>query len=350
VRASINYTLGDNVENLQLQGSGLIDGTGNALNNVISGTFLSNVISGLDGADRLYGFSGSDHLYGGDGDDRLEGGAGDDVLDGGNGTDQLSGDDGQDILRGGAGDDTIDGGVGIDALYGDPGRDTLIGDSGDDTLNGGAGIDRMIGGVGNDTYTVDSYGDKTIENEGEGTDRVFASTNYKLGANVEKLTIQGSADLWAYGNGLDNTLIGNTGANKLYGLAGNDTLSGGAGADWLEGGAGQDGLSGGADNDSFVFRDGDFAGLTTSTCDEIKDFTSGDKIRLNFVDANTLLGGDQAFSFIGTGAFSNTAGQLRYEQISGNTYVEGDTNGDGIADFMIKLDGLHTLVGGDFGL
>jgi hypothetical protein len=62
------------------------------------------------------------------------------------------------------------------------------------------------------------------------------------------------------------------------------------------------------------------------------------------------LGGDQAFSFIGTGAFSNTAGQLRYEQISGNTYVEGDTNGDGVADFMIRFDGLHALVSGDFGL
>ena len=46
-------------------------------------------------------------------------------------------------------------------------------------------------------------------------------------------------------------------------------------------------------------------------------------------------------------AFSHTAGELRYEQISGNTYIEGDTNGDGIADFMIRADGLHAFVGTD---
>jgi hypothetical protein len=92
-------------------------------------------------------------------------------------------------------------------------------------------------------------------------------------------------------------------------------------------------------------------GATRGTADRITDFTSGqDKLDLAAVDANTLLGGDQAFAFVGTAAFSSTAGELRYEQVSGNTYVSGDTNGDGIADFMIALDGLHTLVGTDFGL
>jgi len=97
--------------------------------------------------------------------------------------------------------------------------------------------------------------------------------------------------------------------------------------------------------------DGDFGGATTTTADEIIDFASGaDKIDLSAVDANTLLAGDQAFSFIGTSAFSDTAGELRYEQISGNTYITGDTNGDGIADFMIKVDGAHVFVVGDFGI
>ena len=82
----------------------------------------------------------------------------------------------------------------------------------------------------------------------------------------------------------------------------------------------------------------------------IGDFSQarGDTIRLDGVDANSGAGGDQAFAFIGGAAFSGTAGELRNQQISGNTYVQGDTNGDGIADFMIRLDGLHTLQSAEF--
>lgn len=66
------------------------------------------------------------------------------------------------------------------------------------------------------------------------------------------------------------------------------------------------------------------------------------------MDADTLTEGDQAFQFIGTAAFSNTAGELRYEVVDGNTYVYGDTNGDGAADFMILLAGSYSLTAGDF--
>ncbi len=207
----------------------------------------------------------------------------------------------------------------------------------------------MFGGTGDDRYYVDNYSDRTIENAGDGTDAVFASVDYKLAANIEKLTLTGTADLWAYGNDGDNVLTGNSGANKLYGMTGNDRLDGGAGNDWLEGGAGQDALTGGTGADQFVFRDGDFAGANAANADRITDFTHGeDHIRLNFVDADSSIDGDQAFAFLGSAAFDNHAGELRYEQISGNTYVEGDTNGDGVADFMIRVDGLHTLVSGDF--
>ncbi len=208
----------------------------------------------------------------------------------------------------------------------------------------------MWGGTGDDVYYVDRYADRVFENAGEGTDSVFASSNYVLADNIEKLTLTGSANLWGYGNGSDNTLTGNSGANKLYGMDGGDTLRGMAGNDWLEGGAGHDVFYGGTGADSFVFRDGDFAGLTASTCDQVKDFShaEGDLIRLNFADADTATAGDQAFAFIGTAAFSNTAGELRYEEISGNTYVSGDTDGDGVADFLIRLDGSHALTSGDF--
>jgi serralysin len=57
---------------------------------------------------------------------------------------------------------------------------------------------------------------------------------------------------------------------------------------------------------------------------------------------------DDPFTFVGTAAFSGIAGQLRYEITDGNTLVTGDMNGDGFADFMIRLDGSHSLVAGDF--
>ena len=83
---------------------------------------------------------------------------------------------------------------------------------------------------------------------------------------------------------------------------------------------------------------------TFSTADIIRDFSStdADKINLGFVDANSANGAgtNEAFAFIGTNAFHNVAGELRYEQVSGDIFVYGDTNGDGIADFMIRLDGL----------
>ena len=235
-------------------------------------------------------------------------------------------------------------------LTGNSGANKLFGLAGNDILNGGSGNDRLTGGTGDDAYYVDAYGDAIFENVGEGSDSAFASASYRLGANVENLTLAGTANLYGYGNGIDNVLTGNSGANKLYGLEGNDTLRGNAGNDTLDGGSGLDRLFGGAGADNFVFKDGDFSGLTASTCDQVKDFEAGDHIRLNLVDANTATAGDQAFAFIGTAAFSHTAGELRYEQISGNTYVSGDTNGDGTADFMVRLDGAHTLTSTDFAL
>ena len=95
---------------------------------------------------------------------------------------------------------------------------------------------------------------------------------------------------------------------------------------------------------------GEGRGLTPSTSDRIIDFShaEGDHINLAGVDANSASAGDQAFAFIGAAAFHDTAGELRYEITNGNTYLTGDTNGDGLADFMVRLDGSHALVAGDF--
>ena len=108
-----------------------------------------------------------------------------------------------------------------------------MGGGGNDTLNGGAGNDTMLGGAGNDTYVVDAAGDVVTELAGEGTDIVQSGINYTLGANVENLTLTGSASVNGAGNALNNTLTGNIGDNLLEGAAGNDTLNGGAGNDTM---------------------------------------------------------------------------------------------------------------------
>jgi len=89
VYASLNYTLTDNVENLFITGSAL-NGTGNALDNVITGNGLANILSGGGGNDILLGGAGNDTLLGGDGADRLSGGDGLDYLTGGAGNDTFA--------------------------------------------------------------------------------------------------------------------------------------------------------------------------------------------------------------------------------------------------------------------
>jgi Ca2+-binding RTX toxin-like protein len=126
---------------------------------------------------------------------------------------------------------TLTGTARADALNGGAFDDTLYGLAGADTLNGGAGNDTMDGGTGNDTYVLDSAGDVVVEAAGAGTDLVQSSVSYTLGANVENLTLTGSAAINATGNQLANTLRGNSGNNVLDGGAGADKMIGGAGDD-----------------------------------------------------------------------------------------------------------------------
>lgn len=137
-------------------------------------------------------------------------------------------------MDGGAGDDYIDGGSGgNDTLNGGSGNDSLDGGIGDDLLDGGTGFDTLIGGLGNDTYIVDNTGDVVTEASTLATEiySVQSSISYTLGANVEILTLLGSAALNGTGNGLANTIIGNSAANTLSGGVGVDTLVGGLGKD-----------------------------------------------------------------------------------------------------------------------
>ncbi|NTW11170.1 MAG: calcium-binding protein, partial [Chlorobiaceae bacterium] len=87
VQSFVSWVLGDNVENLELEGSDALAGNGNGLGNLITGNSGDNLIYGLGGNDILLGEFGSDSLYGGDGNDDLLGGLGADILVGGSGQD-----------------------------------------------------------------------------------------------------------------------------------------------------------------------------------------------------------------------------------------------------------------------
>ena len=159
------------------------------------------------------------------------------------------------------------------------------------------------------------------------------------------------------GNSANNTLSGGTGEDLLRGNDGNDTLYGNGGADTLEGGngidslyggAGADTLSGGAGVDRFVFTN--IADSLPSAPDRILDFShaEGDRIQLSDIDANVRVAGDQAFAFIGSAAFTHVAGQLRVDYSGGDALVMGDGDGNGVADFAIRVDHSGGLVPSDF--
>ncbi|HET9639166.1 MAG TPA: hypothetical protein VFP12_08155 [Allosphingosinicella sp.] len=142
-----------------------------------------------------------------------------------------------------------------------------------------------------------------------------------------------------FGRDGHDTIQGMAGDDDLYGEAGNDVLTGGAGADRLTGGLGKDNFTYNLVSDS-----------TAALRDQILDFSrsQNDKISLSAIDANSNAGNNQAFAFIGTAAFSNVAGQLRYETSGGVTIISGDVNGDGVADLQILVSGSLALVASDF--
>ena len=126
-------------------------------------------------------------------------------------------------------------------------------------------------------------------------------------------------------------------ATSSSAMRGNDTLNGGGGNDFLYGGLGADQLTGGAGFDAFRYQS-DGPVDRPRSMDHILDFTDLDRIDLSAIDANGNAGdGNQAFTFIGSNAFGNVAGQLRAYQNGADWFVEGDVNGDGVADLVIQV-------------
>ncbi|MEH2025847.1 calcium-binding protein [Nostoc sp.] len=260
-------------------------------NNTTTGTNLDDVILGDNGNDFLRGLAGNDLLFGNNGNDRIDGG------------------DGSDEINGGLGNDTIDGGFGLDILNGGAGVDTL-----DVTFFSGAYVLNLTTGVTN------FVGETAINFE-----------NVNTGAGNDSIT-----------GSVANNVI-NTGS-------GNDTINGGDGDDILIGGAGTDRITDGGGDDIYKYFSTSESQVGVAR-DILTDFTSGfDKIDLSAIDAELSVFGNQAFNFIGTAAFTGTAGEVRYFTSGSNLFVQAEINNDGntLADLEIQLNGLSTIAATDF--
>lgn len=209
---------------------------------------------------------------------------------------------------------------------------------GADTVTLGAGgADYISLGRDADTIKFSALTDKgqnvTVDG-GEGitetTDKDIDTVNFS--AFTSALTID-----------LDGQSTVKTGAGNFH-IRNFENVIGGSGKDTIIASADVNVLKGGGGGDTFVFET-----VAAAKGDKILDFTQGsDKIGLSAIDANGSAAGSAAFKFIGTAAFHDVAGELRYFQKSGDTFVQGDVNGDGTADFTLSIDALITLKSTDF--
>ena len=330
-------------------GDDTYDGRGaSSIFGAILGDVGNDKLMGGDGDETIYGEDDRDTITGGGGDDLLYGGASYDSLSGGAGNDILYGGAGPLIARGGEGDDQfiIDfaatdffvagyGGSGDDLFYGGSVRDDIFAESGDDTVYAGLGNDFVTGGAGDDLIDGSDGADTLNGGAGDDTIQHFAGDGVLSGGRGFDLLSGGDGNDRIDGGADDDTLDGGKGRDTLLGGSGNDTLIGGQSRDEMTGGLGAD---------VFVMVSTGDSGTTSVLRDLITDFASGaDKVDLAQIDANALLGGNQAFSFIGSAAFSGVSGQLRYA----SGLLSADTNGDSLEDMVVEFQGGVALLGGD---
>ena len=312
-------------------------------------------LKGTNLADQMYGLAGDDELVGFDGDDLLDGGPGADVLWGGYGLDLASykgspagvtvflntsfgsatgGDGTGDILH------EIEGAIGSaygDFLLGDDQRNVFRGEAGTDRLIGLAGNDRLEGGGGNDNLNGGAGNDELLGDAGIDTAYFNGSAGFVV-ADLATGTASGGPDV-----GSDSL----AGIENLDGTIYNDRLAGNAGANRLRGIEGADELVGRGGADRFGY--GYTEESTPTAPDRIRDFSrsQGDKIDLADIDANEQASGEQGFAFIGQKQFS-AAGQLRFFQQDGDTFVQANTDGTSGAEMTIRIDPLVSFQATDF--
>lgn len=311
VETSLSYMLGAELEALALIGEANIDGQGNDTDNTLLGNSGSNRLDGGLGADWMAGGQGNDTYVLNEQGDRVEEyeGEGIDTLQRTFDTAYILDDNLENLTllgtvyrgNGNEVDNVITGNDAENNLLGLAGNDTLIGLAGDDALFGAEGADSLIGGLGDDYYEIDDEGDAIVEQADEGDDFVRSSVSWALGDNLERLAVDGDADLTVTGNALTNGLWGNAGAN---------VMTGGKGDDYLDGGAG---------NDVYFFNKGD----GQDSIDTFDASTAIDTLHIGALDSEVL-----AFQY-GTQLFfkiKNSSDQIGFiDYYSAATLVDGQT-------------------------
>lgn len=383
VNASVDFTLGQNLNNLTMTGgtAGQV-GFGNALRNIINGNVAGAAMYGEEGNDTLVGQGGNDTLEGGSGADRLTGGAGADKFSIGRSTFDLwvstvaapdlivdfnfaAGDRLQTLAANGLvdadpalwqadarplvwrGDATS---AGLTALSGStaPGSDL-----GTDLLQLWMFFDaaRSISGLYLDTdrnlvvddsdFLVTFAGDVRTQlspssfSAGTFATLVTGTAQGTTGDDVlagnsanNRIDGLGGNDVVAGATGGD-TLDGGTGDDRLSGGPGDDSLTGGADADTLVGGAGRDTLSGGAGNDRLFAADDLAAGATLdapSTTNLVQG-DDGDDTVYGGAGADNLNGGADTDLL----SYAYAAAAVNVDLLAGT--VTGGSGNDTVAGF-----------------
>ncbi|MGO4382119.1 beta strand repeat-containing protein [Pseudoduganella sp. RAF19] len=353
------YTLAANVEELVYSGTAGFAGTGNTLDNTITGG------------------SGNDTLLGGDGNDVLRFGAGHDIVDGGAGNDvvELTGNiigyattrvNNTDLML--TNTQTGDSVTlhNVESVHFNDGdlttaqlamnvssnfNDNLVGTAGDDQLDGGAGADTMAGLGGNDVYWVDNKSDVVIEQSAGGDDLVMVNIvangiTYQLPANVEGAQVYSNAAVNLTGNGADNSLVGNAANNSLLGGAGNDYLDGRTGNDTMDGGSGNDTLNGGSGLDKMSGGAGDDTYYVDSTGDVVMEVAEeGIDSVISSATSFALPNGIENLTSIGAAPFKGI-GNLLDNHLTGGT-ADDTLFGGGGNDVLDGRGGKDTMDGGD---
>lgn len=388
-----NYVLGANIENMSV--GGLLSTSGNALANLIYGSYASDTIDGADGNDTIHGFGGGDSIAGGSGDDWLLGGVGlgatrNTTLSGGEGNDTLSATlGGVSRLVGGAGADHLvgNGGLvwasyagaatavraelavsaanlgdalgdtysGIGNLLGSSFADTLGGDSETNLLTGGAGDDALAGLAANDTLEGGVGGDAL--NGGDGLD----AADYHRAASAVRADLRAPAanageaegDTYVsiehlFGSAHDDTLSGDLQGNRLDGRDGDDSLLGGDGDDTLNGGAGLDTIDGGVGIDTLSYRGavaavrGDLLRPSHNGGAAAGDLVSGFENLTGGAHDDTLRGDHRANLVYGAGGNDRLLGRGGDDSLIGGDFHDTLIGGGG-GDLLLGGNGVDTI-------
>lgn len=401
VQSSVSLTLAANIENLTLTGGSALTGTGNSLNNVLTGNgsstlaggtgddtyviaSLSDIIvensdEGIDTVQTSLSYTlatdlenltltGSSAVIGtgnaanntlkGNGNSTLIGGTGDDTYIVSSTTDTIT-------EYSGEGTDTVQSSVSytlgsqLNNLIltgtatsgtGNSLNNVITGNNAYNTLSGGGGTDTLIGGAGADTYIIDSSDDVVTESyEAYSIDWVNSSATYTLSSEVEYLTLTGSSNINGTGNNLANRITGNIGNNSLTGGDGNDTIYGGGGTDTLVGGLGNDEYHDGGTVIEDVGGGIDTVYWGSTLPDNVENLFGSGNVYGN--SADNQLGSSTANTSIIGGAGNDTLYGLDTADVYSSTptlvYLPGNSFPTAVYEFLGTFHGNQTLVGGD---